>query len=112
VDLNRPVAYALRVGVAIGAALAAIGLGIWAAQGFDSSTAITNYTLGNIVEAAITGNASGIVYLGIVVLIATPVVRVVLSLVYFLTEKDAKYVGITAVVLAMLLFALFSGRIA
>ncbi len=111
-DLNRPVAYTLRVGVAIGAALAAIGLGIWAAQGFDTSTALSNYTLGNIIESALTGNASGIVYLGIVVLIATPVVRVVLSLVYFFAEKDAKYVGITAVVLAMLLFALFSGRIA
>ncbi len=111
-DLNRPVAYTLRVGVAIGAALAAIGLGIWAAQGFDSSTALSNYTLGNIAEAALTGNASGIVYLGIVVLIATPVVRVMLSLVYFFAEKDVKYVGITAVVLAMLLFALFSGRIA
>ena len=111
-DLNRPVAYALRVGVVIGASLAAIGLAIWAGQGFDSSSALSDYTLGNILAAALTGNASGVVYLGIVVLIATPVVRVVLSLVYFFAEKDPKYVGITAIVLAMLLFALFSGRIA
>jgi len=111
-DLNRPVAYALRAGVAIGAALAAIGLAIWAGQGFDSSTALNSYGLGSIVMGALMGNASGIVYLGIVILIATPVVRVVLSLLYFFAEKDVKYVGITAIVLAMLLFALFSGRIA
>ncbi len=107
-DLNRPVAYTLRAGVAVGAALAAIGLGIWASQGFDSSTSINNYSLGSIVAAALAGNASGIAYLGIVVLVATPLVRVVLSLVYFLAEKDTKYVGITAIVLAMLFFALFS----
>ncbi len=111
-DLNRVVAYALRTGVIIGAALAALGLGIWLSQGFDNSTALRDLTLGSIVEAAFAGSASGIVYLGIVVLVATPVVRVLLSLFYFFAEKDGKYIVITAAVFVMLMFALFSGRIA
>ncbi len=86
-DLNRVVAYALRAGVVIGAVLATLGLAIWGSQGFDNSTALSDLTLGNIVPAALTGSASGIIYLGIVVLVATPVVRVVLSLLYFFAEK-------------------------
>src|SRR5215468_10490335 len=109
-DLNRIVAYALRAGVITGASLAMIGLVIWASQGFDNSAA--NVTdLSSIFQSAFAGNASGIVYLGIVILIATPILRVILSLVFFGSQRDTKYVGITAIVLAMLIFALLSGQI-
>ena len=57
----------------------------------------------------LTGAPSGLVYLAIVLLIATPVLRVALSTVYFANAGDKKYVVITLAVLAMLLFALLSG---
>ena len=41
--------------------------------------------------------------LGLIVLVATPIVRVAASLVGFALEGDRLYVGITAVVLAILL---------
>jgi uncharacterized membrane protein len=51
----------------------------------------------------------GIVQLGLVLLIATPVARVLLSLVAFVLQRDRLYVAVTAVVLSILLFSLLFG---
>jgi len=48
-----------------------------------------------------------IAQLGLLVLVATPVLRVLTSLVAFAMERDRLYVGITAAVLAILLAAVF-----
>jgi uncharacterized membrane protein YfcA/uncharacterized membrane protein len=48
-----------------------------------------------------------IIALGLLVLIATPVVRVAASILTFLLERDRKYVIITCCVLAILLFSIF-----
>jgi uncharacterized membrane protein len=112
VDLNRIIAYSLRIGVLIGVFLAIAGLSISAIQGFNSSDALNNFSLVSIPSSAFAGNASGIAYLGILVLIATPILRVSLAVLYFGIERDRKYVIITLLVLAMLLFALFSKEIA
>jgi len=50
------------------------------------------------------------VQLGLVLLIATPMVRVALTLVAFLWQRDRLYVCITAFVLALLVYGLFWGR--
>ena len=47
---------------------------------------------------------------GLLVLIATPVARVMASVVAFILERDRLYVVITIVVLAILLFSLFGLR--
>ena len=47
---------------------------------------------------------------GLLVLIATPVVRVIASVVGFSLERDLLYVGITLAVLAILLLSLFGLR--
>jgi uncharacterized membrane protein len=54
-------------------------------------------------------HARGLIQLGLLVLIATPVARVVFSLFAFLYQKDWKYVVFTAIVLALLLYSLFGG---
>jgi uncharacterized membrane protein len=48
----------------------------------------------------------GIVQLGILVLIATPIVRVAFMLVAFARQRDRLYVALTAIVLALLLYGL------
>ena len=53
------------------------------------------------------GDAVSVLQLGTLVLLATPLARVAISIVLFLREKDMLYVGITALVLAMLLVAIF-----
>ncbi len=52
-------------------------------------------------------NARAIIQLGLLLLIATPVARVLFSAIAFALERDPMYVGITLIVLAILLFSLF-----
>ncbi len=51
-----------------------------------------------------------IVMAGLMLLIATPVMRVAVSIFAFVYERDKSFVIITSVVLALLLFALFAGK--
>lgn len=67
-------------------------------------------TLGGIVAGAFRGEGSAIVQLGVVVLIATPILRVAFTLLAFLHQRDRLYTVVTALVLAILLFSLFSGQ--
>jgi uncharacterized membrane protein len=64
-----------------------------------------------IVKGAIALRARSIIQLGVLMLIATPIARVALSLVGFALERDRTYVVITGIVLATLLFSLISGAV-
>lgn len=61
-----------------------------------------------IVRAAGTFSGRGIIQLGLLLLIATPVARVVFSVFAFARQRDFAYVGITLIVLIVLLSSLFS----
>ena len=50
--------------------------------------------------------ARGLIQFGLLVLIATPVARVVFSLFAFMYQKDWKYAVFTAIVLGLLLYSL------
>lgn len=50
-----------------------------------------------------------IIELGVLLLIATPIMRVVLSLVAFAFEKDRLYVCLTAIVLVIITISMLSG---
>jgi len=63
-----------------------------------------------IIRAALTGDSRAIVQLGLVVLIATPVARVALTLGAFLLQRDRLYVLTTSIVLALLLYGLIWGK--
>ena len=52
-----------------------------------------------------------ITILGLLILVATPVVRVAVSIFAFVYEKDAVFVVITSIVLALLLLSFFIGRV-
>ena len=60
-----------------------------------------------IARLAFAGDARAIVQAGLVLLIATPIARVLLTLGAFLLQRDRLYVGLTALVLAILLYGLF-----
>lgn len=51
-------------------------------------------------------SARAIIQLGLLLLIATPVARVIFSAIAFAIERDAMYVAITLIVLAVLLYSL------
>jgi uncharacterized membrane protein len=62
------------------------------------------------VAAVLQGNTRALMQLGLLLLIATPIARVALSLVGFAKEGDRRYIAITALVLALLLFSLVGTR--
>jgi uncharacterized membrane protein len=63
-------------------------------------------TLGGIFHDAFTFHGRGIIQLGLLLLIATPVARVVFSIWGFAAEHDRMYVIFTTIVLAILLYSL------
>jgi len=52
----------------------------------------------------------GIIQLGLLLLIATPVARVAFSIAAFAMQRDRLYVVVTLMVLAILLYSLTSGQ--
>lgn len=66
-------------------------------------------SLQGILASARSGSGRGIIQLGLVILIATPVARVFLSIFAFAGEQDWTYVLVTTVVLALLLYSLIGG---
>jgi len=66
-------------------------------------------SLSAVLQGAMAGKPYAIIGLGMILLILTPIVRVALSVFFFLAQRDWLYVGITLFVLAVLTFSLFSG---
>ena len=60
-----------------------------------------------IVADALSGRGRGVIQLGLLLLIATPVARVAFSVVAFAWQRDYLYVALTLFVLAVLLLSIF-----
>jgi uncharacterized membrane protein len=65
--------------------------------------------LGPIVGGALRLDPGAVIQFGLVLLVATPVARVALTMVAFALQRDRKYVLLTALVLVLLLYGLFFG---
>ena len=63
-------------------------------------------TIPGVVRSAVGGHGRGWIHLGLLLLIATPIARVALSIVGFAMEHDRLYVAFTLIVLAVLLYSL------
>jgi uncharacterized membrane protein len=63
-------------------------------------------TVAGIVRTAAHLNSEGIIQLGLLLLIATPVARVAMAVAGFALEKDRLYVVVSLIVLAVLLVSL------
>jgi uncharacterized membrane protein len=64
-------------------------------------------TISGIIASAKSLSGRGLIQFGLLILIATPVARVIFSIFAFVYERDWKYVGFTLIVLALLLYSLF-----
>jgi uncharacterized membrane protein len=63
-------------------------------------------SIGGVIRAAAHLNSEGLIQLGLIMLIATPVARVALAVVGFALERDGLYATVSLVVLAILAFSL------
>ncbi len=106
----------LRVGVLASAVLVLIGavvvLGQEGGAPFAAHRAMTGVpatlrSVAGVLADAIAGNGRAIVQLGVLVLVGTPIARVVLSVFAFAVQRDRVYVCVTLVVLGVLGFSLF-----
>ena len=69
------------------------------------------HDLHNVVKELAVGRGKAIVTLGLIVLIATPVLRVAVSIVAFIYEGDRVFMLITATVLCLLLLSFLLGAV-
>jgi len=63
-------------------------------------------TIPGVIQSVIDGRGRGLIQLGLLLLIATPIARVAFSVVGFAIERDRMYVAFTLIVLAILLYSL------
>ena len=105
----------LRVGVVIAALVIAAGGAVFLARHgtepveyarFRGEPAGLTHPVG-IVREVFAWHGRAVIQFGLLLLIATPVLRVAFSVVGFLRERDWTYVVLTLVVLGVLLFSLF-----
>jgi uncharacterized membrane protein len=117
--LDQALGHLLRGGVLLAAAVVLVGgaahvAGHWNETPPDHRTfkgvqpeALTHPV--GVVREALTPDARGVIQLGLLLLIATPVARVVFTVYAFARRRDTTYVVITLVVLGLLLYSLFWG---
>jgi uncharacterized membrane protein len=68
-------------------------------------------TVSGVLEDAVALRAPGILQLGVLLLLVTPVVRVAFAGTAFALQRDLLYVLVSAAVLGTLLFSLLGGRL-
>jgi uncharacterized membrane protein len=67
--------------------------------------------MSGIVKDALAFRGRGLIQLGLLLLIATPVARVAFSAVAFAIQRDRLYVAVTLIVLAVLIYSLTGGHL-
>jgi uncharacterized membrane protein len=107
----------LRLGVLIAAAVTLVGGVLYLMQAGATRPDYHTFrgassplrSLTAIARGVAAGNAEAIVQAGVVLLIATPIARVALTLIAFAVRKDRLYAMISALVLVLLAYGLLGG---
>jgi uncharacterized membrane protein len=115
--VEQTVGRLLQIGVMLAAVVVIVGGAALLAQHGGARADFREFRPESSTLRSLRGIADGVgrldsravVQLGLVLLLATPVARVALTLVAFLLQRDRLYVVMTAVVLALLLFGLLGG---
>ncbi|GAC1383040.1 MAG: hypothetical protein NVS4B7_01900 [Ktedonobacteraceae bacterium] len=104
------IGWILQAGVLLSAAIILIGLLLLLARSWNlSGQRLQTFpqTLSQVWTGLLVLRPQAIITLGLLLLIATPVMRVAVSIVAFAIERDRRYVAITLAVLTILLFSIF-----
>lgn len=117
-DLDRMLGNLLRFGVLLAATVVFTGGAVHLAEyggeparPYDDFGSQPEYLrhVASVLQHLGTGDGRAIIQLGILLLIDTPIARVVFSVFAFFVQRDYLYVGVTLVVLVILLFSLLFG---
>src|SRR5690242_11988036 len=116
-DVDRVLGRVLQIGVSLSAAVVLCGAAIYLTK---RVTMVPDYrvfhgepidlrSVSGILADARAWSGRGLIQLGLLILIATPIARVVFSVIGFIRQRDWLYVGITVIVLALLAFSIAGG---
>jgi uncharacterized membrane protein len=114
-DIEKIMGNLLRYGVILSAIIVIIGAVIYL---FQHGNALPNYKefagepkgiteVKKVWKTAFDGRGRSIIQLGLLVLIATPIARIIFSIIGYIFEKDYLYIIITIIVLSVILFSLW-----
>jgi uncharacterized membrane protein len=116
-DVDRVLGRVLQIGVVLSAAIVLCGAIIYLSKRvgmapdyrvFRGEPADLRSVPGVLADVR-ARSGRGLIQLGLLVLIATPIARVVFSVIGFIRQRDWLYVGITVIVLVLLTFSLTGG---
>src|SRR5271163_2426447 len=115
-EMEIEIGHMLRIGVSLSALVVFIGGILYLRSEVElpdyvhfHATADGLRTIAGVFHGVARFDAASVIQLGILLLIATPVVRVVFCVVGFARQKNRLYVGVSALVLAILVYSLMSG---
>ena len=112
--IERTIGVLLRAGVALAVLVVLAGATVYLARFGEEPANYRSFhgrsdkllSVAGTVSAASGGDPAALIQLGLLILIATPIARVIFSVFAFAAERDWLYVGITVIVLAILLASL------
>jgi uncharacterized membrane protein len=116
-QMDNAIANMLRLGVSLSAVLVVLGGALflrhpWAQAASYATFHGTPSTLRSwrgIFSGVRSLSAQSVIQFGILLLIVTPVARVVLCMVDFARQRDKLYIAVSCAVLAVLIYSLFHG---
>ncbi|MGV4414152.1 DUF1634 domain-containing protein [Chryseobacterium sp. T1] len=115
IDLNRSVGNLLRLGVLFSVTTSLVGFiklfteGFKMPKHFEHLQIPSDHIWQSFWVSLKNFEGIGIIQLGILFLIFTPLMRIIFALIGYLKEKDYTYVVISIIVLAIMVFSFVSG---
>jgi uncharacterized membrane protein len=117
-DMQSLLGHVLRAGTVISISVVFLGGALYlyrhghAVANYRTFVGIPNFVkhFPGIISGVVNIKGQAIIQTGIILLIATPILRVVCSAIGFVLEKDYLYVGISVLVLFIIFMSLLSGH--
>jgi uncharacterized membrane protein len=117
------ISWLLRAGVVTSLSFVVIGLllmfihhpnyliSVMDLQRLTSPGAAFPHTLRAVVDGLLAGRGQAVIAVGLLILIATPIMRVAVSIIAFAMQRDRAFVFITSMVLTILIVSFVLGKI-
>ncbi|MDG6934330.1 MAG: DUF1634 domain-containing protein [Nitrososphaerota archaeon] len=102
-SLERAISLTLRTGVVASAILVLIGLSLYYAEGTPVMPPTSSLSAFAVFSGLLALKPESVILLGVIVLIATPVVRVLELFIDYLWSRDRIYAVLSALVLTVML---------
>jgi uncharacterized membrane protein len=117
-DMQAVIGWVLRIGVIVSVSVVIIGGMVYLYRHGSEAPNHKNFIqqppfvqLNGILQGILDFHGRSIIQAGIVLLIATPILRIIFSTISFALEKDRLYVVISLVVLLIIVLSSLSGHI-